>query len=157
MLNKDELTIEQLNIENFRKCQNIWDMKKQSGKAKQFLYQLKRGNRITFICKNADGDFLGEGSLVFDTHNDGSTIPGKRVFLSHLEVKPECRNQGIGTMICNHIFDYCKNEGYEEITLSVLMSNYGAVKLYQKMDFSTLLYVKEDHEGRHLGLLKKLV
>lgn len=156
-MSKKQLIIETLKIEDFEKCQNIWDMESNVGEKNKFYNDLKSGNRITFICKNENGDLLGEGSLVFSCAYKNFTIPNKRIYLSHLYVKPECRGQGIGTLLCNHIFDYCKNHGYSEISLVVLFSNYNAIRLYHRLGFTTILDLFEGYEGKNLGMLKRLV
>lgn len=155
-MDKYKLKIEELKIEDFEKCQNIWDMHSDSIRKNEFYKELKNGNRITFICKNENDDFLGEGSLLFDCEYKNFTVPKKRIYLSHLHVKPEYRGQGIGTLLCNYIFDYCKKNGYDEISLAVLMDNYNAMKLYYRIGFTTILDLFEGDDGKNLGMLKKL-
>lgn len=155
-MNTNNLRITKLEPHDLDKCQNIWDINDNPKKKKEFYDGLQSGNRITFICKNENGDFLGEGSVVFKMDDEFSTIPNQRIYLSHLHVKPECRGQGIGSLICNHIFDYCRQNGYTEITLCVLLSNYHALRLYHKLNFDRIIFVKQDADGKHLGLLKKL-
>lgn len=155
-MNNEKLIIEKLNIEDFEKCQNIWDMKDEPKQRDNFYNDLKNGNRITFICKDGNDNFLGEGSLVFNCKYKNFTVPKKRIYLSHLHVKPECRGQGIGTLLCNHIFDYCRENGYSEISLIVLLSNYPAMKLYYRLGFTTILDLFNGIQGGNLGMLKKL-
>ena len=89
------MDISQLNIEDYDKCNNIWDMKKHSDLAEKFLDEMKSGNRITYVYK--DGyDFIGEISLVKEMNDTDYTIPNQRVYTSRLIVKPEHRRQGIG-------------------------------------------------------------
>ena len=156
-MSKFTFKIETLRIDDFDKCQNIWDMDGNPEQKNEFLNDLKNGNRITFVCKSATGDFLGEGSLMFNCEYENFTIPGRRIYLSHLHVKPECRGQGIGTLLCNYIFDYCRKNGYSEISLAVLMHNYQAMKLYHRLGFTTILDLFEGNDGKNLGMLKKLV
>ena len=67
------MNIESLKNEDYSKCNNIWNMKKQSKLAEQFLGELKSGNRITYICKDND-DFVGEISLVKEMNDLDYTI-----------------------------------------------------------------------------------
>ena len=156
-MREKKFKIETLQLEDFDKCRNIWDMNSNLKQKSEFYNDLKNGNRITFICKNEKGDFVGEGSLVFNCEYRNFTIPNKRIYISHLHVKPECRGQGIGTLLCNHIFDYCKKKGYSEISLAVLFSNYNAMRLYHRLGFTTILDLFEGDDGKNLGMLKKLV
>lgn len=155
-MNNVTLTVEKMSINDFEKCQNIWDMNADYEQKNKFYSDIKSGNRITFICKNGNNDFVGEGSLVFDCEYKNFTIPKKRIYLSHLHVKPECRGQGIGTLLCNHIFNYCKENGYSEISLVVQLSNYNAMRLYHRLGFITILDLLESQKGKSLGVLKKL-
>ncbi|MDO4199241.1 MAG: GNAT family N-acetyltransferase [Clostridia bacterium] len=155
-MNNKKLIIEKLHIEDFEKCQNIWDMKSDPEQRDSFYNELKNGNRITFICKDENNNFLGEGSLVFECKYKNFTTPKKRIYLSHLHVNPECRGQGIGTLLCNHIFNYCKENGYSEISLVVQLSNYNAMRLYHRLGFITILDLLESQKGKSLGVLKKL-
>lgn len=151
-----KLKIVKIKPHELEKCQNIWDMKSNPKQKNEFYNELKSGNRITFVCKNENEEFLGEGSLVFNCEYKNFTIPKRRIYISHLHVKPECRGQGIGTLLCNHIFNYCKEHGYSEISLVVLFSNYRAIKLYHRLGFTTILDLFEGDEGKNLGMLKKI-
>ena len=152
----NRIKISKLELHDFNKCQNIWDMNSNPKLKKEFYDQLKNGSRITFVCENENNEFLAEGSLVFDVPDGYSTITNKRINLSHLEVKPEYRSQGIGSKLCEYIFDYCRKNGYTEITLSVLLANYNALRLYHKLEFDRIIAVQEDDDGKHLVILKKL-
>lgn len=156
ILTKNNYTISELNINDFKKCQNIWDLKSNPKTAEKFYNQIKNGNRKTFICKNTNGEFIAEISLVFKDPIHDFAIKGKRVYLSHLMVKPEYRSCGIGTTLCNYIFEYCKKLNYSEISLAVLLSNYNAIRLYHRLGFGKLIAVDEDYDGKYIGLLKKL-
>lgn len=56
----------QLPPAEFKKCGNIWNMKRQEKLATQFYGELISGNRVTYVYKEED-EFIGEISLVFDT------------------------------------------------------------------------------------------
>ena len=155
-MTKNGYSITELDIKDFEKCQNIWDLKNNSETAQKFYNQIKEGNRKTFIYKNSNGEFIAEISLVFKDPAPQFTIKGKRVYLSHLTVKPEYRGKGIGTLLCDYIFDYCKKLNYSEISLAVLLNNYNAMRLYHRLGFNELIAVSEDEDGKYIGLLKKL-
>lgn len=152
----NDFEIVKLKLEDFEKCGNIWDLKENEKFTQNIYNELKSGNRLTFIYKDKkSGDFLGEISIVFDK-GELYTIKNTRMYLSRLIVKDTCRNEGIGTVLCNYIFEYCKNLGYKEMTLGVNLDNYGAIKLYQKLGFKEILLVDKDEYGEYIVLLKKL-
>ncbi|RLL48421.1 GNAT family N-acetyltransferase [Oceanobacillus piezotolerans] len=147
--------IMKLNLEDYNKCSNIWDMDKKPEMAKMFYDELVSGNRITFIyLKN--NEFIGEGSLVFKNNDPDYTIPNKRIYLSRMIVKDEYRNRGIGGIILDYLIDYAEQLGYEEIALGVDTDNLNARYLYEKKGFNNVLFTGEDDYGEYVKLLKKL-
>ena len=72
-----KLKIVKIKPHELEKCQNIWDMKSNPKQKNEFYNELKSGNRITFVCKNDNEEFLGEGSLVFNCEYKNFTIPLK--------------------------------------------------------------------------------
>ena len=65
--------------------------------------------------------------------------------LLNIIVKPEYRNQGIGSVLLNYIID---NKQDKKIMLEVRSKNINAIKLYQKYDFKIINirknYYKDD-------------
>lgn len=147
--------MKKLSVEDYYQCSNIWEMRQNPKMAERFYEELVKENRITFIYME-DGEFMGEGSLVFQ-HNDlDYTIPDKRIYLSRMIVKEENRNRGIGSIILNYLIDYAKKLGYEEISLGVDTDNLNARHLYEKKGFTHILYQGKDEYGEYVKLLKKL-
>ncbi len=149
------MDISQLNIEDYDKCNNIWDMKKHSDLAEKFLSELKSGNRITYVYK--DGyNFIGEISLVKEMNDTDYTIPNQRVYISRLIVKPEHRRQGIGKKLVGFITEKAKELGYLEMSIGVDLDNYPAMKLYVDAGFNKVVYIGEDKQGKYVKLLKTI-
>ena len=83
------------------------------------------------------------------------TVPGKRLYLSRLIVKKECRGKGYGKAITQHILTLAKKKGYREIALGVNRDNTGAVRLYEKLGF-TVYEEAEDEDGKFYRMIKQL-
>ena len=149
------MNIEQLQIKDNDKCNNIWDMKKQSELADKFYQELLSGNRITYVCKDGD-EFIGEISLVQEMNDSDYTIPEQRVYISHLIVKPEYRRHGIGKMLVDFITDKAKELGYKEMSIGVDLDNYPALKLYVDCGFNKVIFIGEDEQGKYVKLLKTI-
>ena len=147
--------ITKLDIKDYYKCNNIWDMNKNKYLKDKFYNELLNNNRITFIYKK-NNEFLGEVSLVFDMQDKDYTIKNKRIYLSRFLVKKEYRHQGIGTKLMEYITNYAKELNYQEMSTGVDLDNYIAIKFYVKNDFNTIIKVDEDKNGKYLKLLKKL-
>lgn len=144
----------QLEIRNYSKCENIWNMKKQSELAKQFYYELENGNRKTYIY-TVDGEYIGEISLVYNINDSDYTIESKRAYVSRLIVKKEYRKQGIGKILVDHICKVANNEGYKELSIGVDLDNYPALKLYINSGFDKIIYIGSDEQGQFVKLLKE--
>lgn len=55
--------------------------------------------------------------------------------ITNVAVASSMRNQGIGKMLLNKLFEATKNRGVNKIFLEVRESNAGAIHLYEKMGF----------------------
>ena len=143
--------IVKLNIDDYSKCNNIWDMKK-CPFTDEFYKEIKSGNRIVFIYK-IDDEFIGEGALVLQ--KDEYTIPNLSIYLSRLIVKKEYRNQGIGTQILVFLLKKALEMGYSEITIGVDCENCNAVHLYEKFGFEVYEKAKDEY-GDYFKMIKRL-
>lgn len=146
--------IVKLNIEEYSKCNHIWDMKK-CPYTEYFRNQIISGDRIVYIYKIND-EFIGECALVIHVDDSDYFIENKRIYLSRMIVKKEYRNQGIGGKLIDFLSDKAKEMGYSEIALGVDKDNSGALHLYQKKGFTTIIKEDKDEHGEFYKLLKKL-
>lgn len=147
-----DYVIEKLRPEDYYKCNNIWDMAKQTNTEK-WLEEIKNGSRVVFVYKR-DGEFIGEGAIVFENGDPDYTICNQRIYLSRLIVKKEYRNQGIGSAIINYLVEYVKELGYKEFSVGVDVNNTGARKLYDRHGFTQVIFDGEDEYGKFVKLLR---
>ena len=144
-----------LKIEDFEKCQNIWNQKKQAKLAQQFYEELVNGKRITYVY-TCDNEFIGEISLVFDMNDSDYTIEKQRIYVSRLLVKPDYRRQGIGRSLVNHVVETAKQMNYKEMSIGVDLDNYPALKLYIEAGFDQIIFIGRDEQSEYMKLLKTL-
>ncbi len=144
-----------LSPEEFRNCGGIWDMEKHSDLAARFYSELVAGERITYVYER-DGAFLGEISLKPETDEADCTIPGRRIYVSRLIVKPEERRKGIGKALVEHVIRQAIGMGFSELSIGVDIDNYPALRLYADAGFREILFVGEDEQGRYMNLLKRI-
>ena len=147
--------IRPLCVDEFQKCGNIWDLERHAGMAARFLAELRSGNRLTWVYER-DGAFLGEISLVLEKNDPDYTIPGRRIYVSRLIVKPEERRKGIGKILVDHAVAKAAEMGYSEMSIGVDIDNYPALRLYWEAGFREIIFVGEDDDGKYFKLLKKL-
>ena len=150
---KDDII--RLDLSDFGKCGNIWNMKTQSELAKQFLAEMREGIRTTYIYR-INGEYIGEISVVTDSGDPQYTIPGRRLYVSRLIVKDEYRRQGIGKKLVDFITGKAKQDGYRELSIGVDLENYPALRLYIQEGFDRIVHIGEDEYGRFVKLIKEL-
>ena len=149
-----DITIEPLKLEEYGRCQNIWNMKTQP-LTETWRSEIASGNRLVFIYK-INGEFIGEGALVLDADDPDYTIPGRRVYISRMIVKKEYRNRGIGSAVLAFLIEKAKEMGFAEAAIGVDKDNANALHLYRKFGFTEVLFDGADEYGEFYKLLKRL-
>lgn len=149
-----KIIIEPLKPEEYYRCSNIWDMKKQP-LTEKWREEIISGNRLVFVYK-INGKFIGEGALVLDTGDSDYTIPNQRVYVSRMIVKKEYRNRGIGSKILKFLIKKAKEMGYSEMAIGVDKDNENALHLYRKFGFTEVLFDGADDDGEYFKLMKKI-
>ena len=147
--------IQKLEPENYHKCNNIWNMSKNPEMTQKWYHEIVAGNRIVFVYVH-NGEYIGEGSLVFENGDPDYTIKNKRIYLSRMIVKPAYQNKGIGGTILDFLIEYAKNHGVEEISVGVDKVNARARHLYGKKGFDTIVFDGKDEYGEYIKLIKHL-
>lgn len=145
----------ELDIKNFEKCNNIWNMEKNKELKGRFYSELQNKNRITFVYTK-DEEYIAEVSIVFNKNDEDYTIPGKRIYISRIIVKKDFRGKGYGKKLMNYAIEYAKSKEYKEISLGVNLDNYIAFKLYVDLGFTKIQYIGEDSDGKYVKLIKNL-
>ena len=77
-----------IGLEDWPKCGAIWNMET-FPYTEQFREQIRAGNREVFVL-TVDGTYIAECDLVKDNPEYG-TVPGRRLYLSRLIVRRDCR------------------------------------------------------------------
>lgn len=143
-----------LSPENYKKCINVGNFKKHPN-AMKWYQELVDGNCMIYVYVH-NNQYIGEGALIIDSHDNDYTIPHQRVYLSRLIVKPEYRRQGIATKIVEYLLNKATEMGFKEATIGVDLNNHIALHLYEKFGFNSILYRGKDEYGEFLKLMKVL-
>ena len=144
-----------LDIKNFEKCNNIWNMEKNKELKDRFYKELLSKNRVTFIYTK-DEEYIAEISIVFNKNDEDYSIPDKRLYISRIIVKKEFRGKGYGKKLMNYVIEFAKREKYNELSLGVNLDNYIALELYVNLGFTKIQYIGEDSDGKYVKLIKSL-
>lgn len=153
-LNIKDYVIKKLNISEYEKCNNIWNISADPH-TEPFRKEIETGNRVVYVYK-VNGEFLGEIAYVFDMNDSDYTISNQRIYLSRLIVKPEYRNKGIGSILVDFMIEEIRKMGYKEISIGVDKDNTAALHLYRKKGFTNVIFDGADEYGEYYKLLKIL-
>jgi GNAT superfamily N-acetyltransferase len=85
-----------------------------------------------FVCER-DGSIVGMVALLTTV----STALGNKVaLLEDMIVAPDCRGQGLGSMLLEHAAEWAENQGFGRITLLTDGDNESAHRFYSGKGFS---------------------
>ncbi len=144
--------IKKLDISEYDKCNNIYDMAK-FPYTEKFRKEIERGNRVMYVYE-VKGKFFGEISIVFDMNDPDYTVPNERIYISRLIVKKEYRGMGIGGILVDYIVDVAREMGYKEMSIGVNKDNEKALNLYRKKGFTKVVFDGADEDGEYYKLVK---
>lgn len=146
-------TVTTLDPKDFALCGALWNLEKRAELAERFRREMEDGNRVTFLCRDGEA-VCGEVSLVRSMDDPDYTLPGRRLYVSHLVVRRDLRRRGIGTALLDYAAGQAREMGASELTVGVDLDNYPALRLYWRAGFTRLLFVGEDAGGRFVKLLR---
>jgi ribosomal protein S18 acetylase RimI-like enzyme len=144
--------IKQINLDEYPNCNAIWNMQT-CPYTDMFIEQIKAGSRDVFIL-SVDDEYIAGCDLVYENPEYG-TIPGVRLYLSHLIVKRDERGKGYGEALSRYLLDKAKEKGYKSVALGVDCNNTAAVNLYKKLGFN-IYEEAEDKDGMFYRMEKNL-
>jgi ribosomal-protein-alanine N-acetyltransferase len=114
-----------------------------------FIYELLVNEKATYCTYKVENQIIGYiGYWLLDDD----------IHITNLAVAPIFRKKGIASQLINYIINKAKDIGVSQVSLEVRVSNYEAIKLYQKIGFikGKLLkkYYKREDGVEMLLLLK---
>ena len=125
------------------KCRSFWYMPEDVTTDR--LYGLVKNNiRRTFVFKAGDR-YIGGCALSIRENGNGH--------LSHFNVAPEYRRQGIGSLLIDFAEQYFKSLGVDVLGLNVMKDNADAIRLYERKGFAYAF----DKTPEKIYMTKKLI
>lgn len=118
-------------------------------KADQFTRQqfhdlLTRVRSVTFV-EETDGWVCGMITLVW---RQG----GRSCRIYTITVHPRVRGQGVGRRLLERAETFCREEGFQRLSLEVRADNYGAQRLYQQAGFTRYRHLPDYYGLGEAGL-----
>jgi len=112
----------------------------------------KRGNRVLLVAE-VEGEVIGQIFIYFRPSWSRHFPNEQAGYLHSFRIKPQFRNQGIGTSLVRHAESILVQSEYHRSVISVAKENPEAVRLYQTLGYSIFTedpgqwsYI--DHRGR---------
>lgn len=119
---------------------------------RQAMQDSRRGNRVLLVAA-VEGEVIGQIFIYFRPSWSRHFPNEQAGYLHSFRVKPQYRNQGIGTSLVRHAEAILIERAYHRCVISVAKNNHEAVRLYQSLGYSIFTedpgqwsYV--DHRGR---------
>ena len=100
----------------------------------QLLDLLEEENAPIFVCEGEDGTVKGHAFCVLKQFpNHPLLTDNKELYIDDICVREECRGQGVGRTLFQHVKDYARSMGCHNLTLNVWECNPGAKAFYTAM------------------------
>jgi len=77
--------------------------------------------------------------------------------LMNIVIRKNMRNQGIGTLLLNHLIIFCTEQNLLSITLEVGNENIPAICIYQNLGFDTISIRKNYYKNQDAVIMKKIL
>lgn len=101
-------------------------------KGKEFFTKVL--NNPESYCLIAEDNDKAVGYLVA-SFKETSCRKSRCAELQNMGVSPECRSQGIGSMLVQKCLEWAKTKGYQKMYVSAYFGNKDAIKFYKKNGF----------------------
>lgn len=113
------------------------DISAYEAQSEKDLQQFNEGKNTLYLAKEAQEVI---GFLVLEARGD------EVCWINELYVQPEKRGQGYGTAMLEACKTLACQQGYEAISIDVVLRNEAAIRLYQRSGFDTLSLVTLRHD-----------
>lgn len=98
-----------------------------------------REGDLGYIAENADGESIGSITVrCFSEDKPGYGFVSSEVPELGMAILPAYRGQGLGTNLMKKLFAGLREQGIDQVSLSVDPGNAAAVKLYQRFGFKAV-------------------
>lgn len=117
-----------------------FDVTLKSANARYYnLEELIMAPHIEMAVAEVDGNIIASGYARIQEAKSYSKFE-KYAFLGFMFVDPKYRGQGLNKKIIDHLKAWIRSKDIDELRLEVYVENEGAIRAYEKIGFSTLLY-----------------
>jgi ribosomal protein S18 acetylase RimI-like enzyme len=111
------------------------------------------GRALMWMIEAQEGEMVGQAFVLLRSSEKAAADGERRAYVFSFRIKPDYRNQGIGTYLMGFIQEDLKKRGYKFITLNVAKENPDALRLYKRLGYKVIgshpgKWSYTDHEGK---------
>jgi len=106
------------------------DMASQQRGLEMILHEPALGR---ILVARRDGGIIGMANLLFSV---STALGGRVALLEDVVVRPECRGQGVGTLLLTATLALAREAGCLRVTLLTDPDNESAIRLYRRFQFA---------------------
>lgn len=111
------------------------------------------GRALMWMIETKDGEMVGQAFVLLRSGDRAAADGERRAYVFSFRVKPDFRNQGIGTHLMAFVQADLRDRGYKFITLNVAKDNLDALRLYKRLGYKVIgshpgKWSYTDHEGK---------
>ena len=138
------MTIQAMTIADYEEALALWQATEGLGLSaadsrEAIARYLARNPGLSFVARSEAGELVG---AVLCGHD------GRRGYLHHLAVRPDCRGQGLGRELCARCLAALRAEGIDKCHLFVRRANVAGQSFYQRSGWTerNLIVMSRDIE-----------
>ena len=104
----------------------------------QNYQNMQHGNGVIWVAETADARLIGQVFILLISHNKEAADGIHRAYLFSFRIRPEFRNQGLGSVMMNIVETDLLNRGFKILRLNVARNNIEARKLYERLGYHVI-------------------
>jgi ribosomal protein S18 acetylase RimI-like enzyme len=95
----------------------------------------REGKALSWVAIHSQHGLIGQVFIQLECDRPELADGSSRAYLFSFRIKPNYRNQGLGTRILTIVEAEITHRGYQKITLNVARENLGAIRLYSRLGY----------------------
>lgn len=105
------------------------------------VYQrVQRGDGAMWVAELAEGKIIGQLFISFTSNRPELSNGQNRAYIYGFRIRPEYRNQGMGSAMMHRVEADLRSKGYRIVTLNVAQDNPTALRLYKRLGYRIVSY-----------------
>ncbi len=111
------------------------------------------GRALMWMIETQENKMVGQAFVMLRSGDTSAADGERRAYVFSFRIKPEYRNQGIGSYLMSFVQTDLSERGFKFLTLNVAKENKDALRLYKRLGYKIIgshpgKWSYTDHEGR---------